>query len=191
MMTMIPTMTEVIQVSFQLSFKCNRPRRIAVGAPKTDKWQEWGDSNPRPSVLETDALPAELHTFERTGSLAQRGGAGSPILDWRRASALPAESGSHLLDDLGHHAGADGAAAFADGETQFFLHGDRGDQLHVQLGVVAGHDHLDAFLQLDDAGDVGGAEIELRPIVGEERRVAAAFVLGEDIGFGHELGVRG
>ena len=26
------------------------------------KWQEWGDSNPRPSVLETDALPTELHS---------------------------------------------------------------------------------------------------------------------------------
>src|SRR5262249_30010412 len=25
-------------------------------------WQEWRDSNPRPSVLETDALPAELHS---------------------------------------------------------------------------------------------------------------------------------
>ena len=27
-----------------------------------EKWQEWRDSNPRPSVLETDALPAELHS---------------------------------------------------------------------------------------------------------------------------------
>ena len=27
------------------------------------EWQEWRDSNPRPSVLETDALPAELHSF--------------------------------------------------------------------------------------------------------------------------------
>ena len=26
-------------------------------------WQEWRDSNPRPSVLETDALPAELHSY--------------------------------------------------------------------------------------------------------------------------------
>src|SRR3990167_5963453 len=27
------------------------------------KWQEWRDSNPRPSVLETDALPTELHSY--------------------------------------------------------------------------------------------------------------------------------
>src|ERR1700743_729045 len=26
-------------------------------------WQEWRDSNPRPSVLETDALPTELHSL--------------------------------------------------------------------------------------------------------------------------------
>jgi hypothetical protein len=28
-------------------------------------WQEWRDSNPRPSVLETDALPTELHSYVR------------------------------------------------------------------------------------------------------------------------------
>src|SRR5690242_4383834 len=27
------------------------------------KWQEWRDSNPRLSVLETDALPTELHSY--------------------------------------------------------------------------------------------------------------------------------
>src|SRR5690606_28593534 len=29
------------------------------------EWQEWRDSNPRPSVLETDALPTELHSCGR------------------------------------------------------------------------------------------------------------------------------
>src|SRR5438270_1067301 len=29
---------------------------------KAKRWQEWRDSNPRPSVLETDALPTELHS---------------------------------------------------------------------------------------------------------------------------------
>ena len=36
---------------------------------------------------------------------------------------------TRLLDDLGHDAGADGAAAFADREAQAFVHRDRGDQL--------------------------------------------------------------
>jgi hypothetical protein len=26
-------------------------------------WQEWRDSNPRPAVLETAALPTELHSY--------------------------------------------------------------------------------------------------------------------------------
>src|SRR5262249_60045534 len=39
-------------------------------------------------------------------------------------------------------------------------------------------------------GHVGGAEIELRAIVGEERRMTAALLLGEDVSLGLELGVR-
>src|SRR5438105_6598304 len=40
------------------------------------------------------------------------------------------------------------------------------------------------------AGHVGGAEVELRAVVGEERRVTAALFLGEDVRLGLELGVR-
>ena len=32
-------------------------------------WQEWEDSNPRPAVLETAALPTELHSFEAKSSV--------------------------------------------------------------------------------------------------------------------------
>src|SRR3569832_2624269 len=41
-----------------------------------------------------------------------------------------------LLEDLGHDAGAAGAAALTDGEAELLFHGDRRDQLHVQFGVV-------------------------------------------------------
>ena len=34
----------------------------ATGWRESDIWQELGDSNPRPSVLETDALPTELNS---------------------------------------------------------------------------------------------------------------------------------
>ncbi len=81
------------------------------------------------------------------------------------------------LDDLRHDAGADGSAAFADGEAQAFFHGDRVDQLDGDRDVVARHDHLLVLGQLDRAGHVGRAEVELRPVVVEERRVAAAFFL--------------
>src|SRR5205085_10477421 len=42
----------------------------------------------------------------------------------------------------------------------------------------------------DFAGDVGRPEVELRTIVGEERRVTAALVLRQDINLGREVGVR-
>src|SRR6266545_5727310 len=104
-----------------------------------------------------------------------------------RYSELPV---TRLLDDLGDDAGADRAAAFANGEAQAFFGGDRADQLEVDVDVVAGHHHLDARGQGDRAGDVRGAEVELRPVVVEERRVTAALLLLQDVHLGLELLVR-
>ncbi len=56
--------------------------------------------------------------------------------------------------------------------------------------VVAGHDHFGAAQQLGRAGHVGGAEVELRAIAVEERRMTAAFFLGQHVNFRLELGVR-
>src|SRR5262249_43834904 len=98
---------------------------------------------------------------------------------------------NQLLEDLHDLAGADGAAALANGEGQALLHGDRLDQVDLHLGVVTRHDHLGALGQLDDAGDVRGAEVELRAVVLEERRVPATLVLGQDVDLRLELGVRG
>src|SRR6476469_7818510 len=95
-----------------------------------------------------------------------------------------------LLDDACDDAGTDGAAAFADRETQLLFHRDRHDQVHFHRDVVARHHHLGAFRQMHDTGHVGGAEVELRTVVGEERGVAAALFLGEDVGLSLELGVR-
>ncbi|CAN3986970.1 ABC transporter permease, partial [Dysosmobacter welbionis] len=53
----------------------------------------------------------------------------------------------------------------------------------------AGHAHLSALGQGDDAGHVGGAEVELRTIVVEEGGVTAALVLGQDVNLALELGV--
>src|SRR5665647_1336318 len=96
-----------------------------------------------------------------------------------------------LFDDLRDRPGAHGTAALADGESQALLHGDRGDELDFHHRVVARHDHLDALFEGDDAGHVGGAEVELRAIAVEERRVAAAFVLGEHVDLGEEVRVPG
>src|SRR5471030_584094 len=97
---------------------------------------------------------------------------------------------SDLLDDARHHAGADGAAALANGEAKFLLHGDRHDQVHFHRHVVARHHHFGTGRQVHHAGHVGGAEVKLRTVVGEERSMTTALFLGEDVGFRLELGVR-
>src|SRR4051812_803093 len=56
-----------------------------------------------------------------------------------------------LLGDRADDARADGPAAFADREAQARVHGDRSDQLHAEADVVARHDHLRAFRQLNFA----------------------------------------
>src|SRR5690606_5131553 len=57
-------------------------------------WQEWRDSNPRPSVLETDALPTELHSCGRVAPLS-----GQPLLGKRRGQG---HLGPPLLRKTGH-----------------------------------------------------------------------------------------
>ena len=96
-----------------------------------------------------------------------------------------------LLDDLVHRSGSNRAAAFADSEALLGFHGDRSDQLDGDGSVESGHNHVSAFGQRDDAGHVGGPEVELGPIVGHEGRMTAAFFLGEDVDGGGELGMRG
>src|SRR5690606_7962831 len=133
----------------------------------------------------------------RTQAGPSKGGA---ILQMRHSSVnqntkAPDHRGLLLMvrlsgDDLGNHAGANGTAAFANRETQAFFHGDRSDQGHVQLDVVARHDHFNAFGQFAGTGHVSGPEVELRTVALEERSVTAAFVLAQHVHFGFEAGVR-
>ena len=64
-----------------------------------------------------------------------------------------------------------------------------GDQFDLHVHVIAGHAHLGALGQSDDAGHVGGTEVELRTIVVEERSVTATLVLGQNVNLANELGV--
>src|SRR5436309_9156061 len=88
---------------------------------------------------------------------------------------------SSLLLDFGGDPGAHRAAALAGREAEPFLHGDRRDQLDRHLGVVARHHHLHSRRQLDRPRYVRRAEVELRPVPLEERRMAAALFLGQHI----------
>src|SRR6266508_391450 len=94
------------------------------------------------------------------------------------------------LEDLGDPAGADGAATLADRELQTLLHGDRLDQLDRHVGVVTRHHHLGALGKGHDTSHVRGAEVELGPVVVEERRVTAALLLGQDVHRRLEVRVR-
>jgi hypothetical protein len=86
---------------------------------------------------------------------------------------------SFLFYDFTDNAGADGAAAFADGETKFFFHGDGVIKVNGNGHVVAGHHHLNAFGQGHHTGHVSGAEVELGTVAVEERGVAAALFLAQ------------
>src|SRR5690606_637181 len=85
---------------------------------------------------------------------------------WSRRDADPDGSGDErsaklpLLEDLGHDAGADGAATFANRELESIFAGDRVDQLHFDLDVVAGHDHFHTLGEDDVTRDVRGPEVE-------------------------------
>src|SRR5262245_48634709 len=149
-----------------VSMPCVENVRCAPGST----WRSWHarrDSNPQPAVLETAALPIEL--------LAYR--------------CLTFFSGP-LLEDLRDDAGADGAAALADRKPQTLFHRDRGDQLHLHLDVVPRHHHLGVRRQLHRARHVRRAEVKLRPIPLEERRMPPALFLRQDVHLALELRVR-
>src|SRR2546425_4370671 len=97
---------------------------------------------------------------------------------------------SALLQDLGGHAGADGAAAFADRKPQLLLHRDRRDQLDRHLRVVPRHHHLHPRRQLHRPRHVRRPPIKLRPIPLEERRMPPAFFLRQDVHLTLKLRVR-
>lgn len=85
------------------------------------------------------------------------------------------------IDDFDNPSDADGATVFANGEMHVLLQRNRAGELDGHLGVVAGHDLLDALGETDVSRHVRGADVELRTVAGEERFVGASFVPGEDV----------
>ncbi len=74
--------------------------------------------------------------------------------------------------------GADGAAAFADGEAHAGLEGDGALQAEADPATLAGMHEAVAGRSVehfDGAGHVGRAEEELRLVPGAERRVPATL----------------
>src|SRR5579871_1861374 len=108
----------------------------------------------------------------------------------RSRSAMILFRRSRLLYDFAHCAGANRTAAFANSETQPFVHGDGRNQLYLQAYVIARHHHFRAFGQFGHTSHIGGTEVELRPVAFEERSVAATLFLAQDVNFTLERGVR-
>ena len=82
------------------------------------------------------------------------------------------------------------AAALTNRKAQAFFHSDGSDEFHSEPDVVARHDHLGPFWQLNYARYVGGPEVELWPVALEEWGMTAAFFLGQYVHFALKLGVR-
>src|SRR5579864_6517790 len=95
-----------------------------------------------------------------------------------------------LLDDFGYDAGADGASALADGEAQPLVHRDRLDQFDRHARIVPRHHHLRPRRQRHHPRHISRAEVKLRTVVGEERRVTPTLLLGQYVRLGLEVGVR-
>ena len=77
--------------------------------------------------------------------------------------------------------GANGQTTLANSEATTRFQRHRRDQLHLQVHVVARHHHLDAFRQGDLTRHVHRADVELRPVAGEEGLVPPAFVLAQHV----------
>src|ERR1039457_1269871 len=165
------------------------PRGTTPGIPRC---RPLGPASPTVAVGTRGPVP--LSTAALRDPLDRTGPApGSPVLSSAWGPGVPgrlrlAAAGSPLapgpyalLEDGRDPAGTDGPAAFPDREPQALFHRDRLDQLDLHLGVVTRQHHLGALGQLHDAGHVRGAEVELRPVVVEERRVPPALVLGQDV----------
>ena len=102
-----------------------QPTRLASPNYRKHTKQGRRELNSQPLVLETSALPIELRPCGKKFPLVSRLDASWP-----------------LLDDLGHDAGTDRSATFADGEPHAVVHGDRLVEFHRNPHVVTGHAHL-------------------------------------------------
>src|SRR6266511_2750987 len=132
-------------------------------------WQARRDSNPQPAVLETAALAVGATGLSCRALLR--------LLVLHVLAAARAELGERelvlsLLLVLRRRV----VPLFAG--------------LALERDVVAGHHHLDALRKLNRPRHVRRPEVELRAVPVEERCVAAALLLREDVHLGLELRVR-
>src|SRR3954462_9083628 len=88
-----------------------------------------------------------------------------------------------LIENIADATRTDGFTAFTNSEPNRLFHRDRLAQLDLDRDVVARHNHFDSAWQRYRASHVGRAEVKLRPVVGEERRVPATLFLAQNVNF--------
>src|SRR6476620_9412107 len=94
------------------------------------------------------------------------------------------------LDDVDDAAGAHGTTTLTDGEPETLIHGDRLAQLDRHRDVVPRHHHLRTLRQLDHPRHIRRPEIELRPIIVEERLMPTTLILRQHIHLRLEVRMR-
>ncbi len=75
-------------------------------------------------------------------------------------------------------------------KAQTFFRSDRRNQFCGDGYVLARHYHFLSFFQSNRVGYVGGPEVELGTLVGEEQGIASALFFAQYVHFCFELGVR-
>src|SRR3989344_8800127 len=86
-----------------------------------------------------------------------------------------------LSRDLGHDTSTNRLATFANSEVLLLFESDWGRELHLEGDRIAWHHHLFTFRKSDLSSHVRSADVELRLVAREERRVTTTLVLAEDV----------
>src|SRR5690625_972666 len=89
----------------------------------------------------------------------------------------------YLFQNFRHDTGSYRTAAFPNGESETGLHSDRLNQIHIQLHIVSGHDHLHSVRQLALARHVGCTEVELGTVAFEEGCMTSTLILAQHVYF--------
>ena len=81
-----------------------------------------------------------------------------------------------LVKNLCYLTCSNGTATLADCETESFIKSDRGDELDVDLNVIARHNHFYTLGESNLTGNIKCTDEELRTILVVERSVTATLL---------------
>ena len=95
-----------------------------------------------------------------------------------------------LLYNLDYLSSTYSTATFTDSELKSLVHCHWGNELNVDLNVVARHNHFLVSWESDLTGNIQGTDEELRTVVVVEWSVTSTLFFLEDVDLCYELGVR-